>query len=233
MNTEFWVLMATALSVGAIHTILGPDHYVPLIALARAHKWSRPMAIFITTVGGIAHVLSSIIIAVVGVFLGRTIFDIKTIESYRNDIAVWLLLIFGFTYLVYGIYVAIRNKPHEHAHIHEGGESHTHLHSHQDSHSHVHKLKSNLWILFLLFALGPCEPLIPIVMYPAARGNVLEALAVSLVFSTVTVIIMLGVVSSALFGLSKLPTTKFERYSHLIAGCVIFLTGIGIKFLGL
>ena len=39
-------------------------------------------------------------------------------------------------------------------------------------HSHVHaQLPDNLtpWILFTIFVFGPCEPLIPLVMFPAAE----------------------------------------------------------------
>jgi hypothetical protein len=33
------VLLVTALSVGFMHTLLGPDHYVPFIVIGRARRW--------------------------------------------------------------------------------------------------------------------------------------------------------------------------------------------------
>jgi len=35
------------------------------------------------------------------------------------------------------------------------------------------------------------------------------------------------------YGLSRVPLLKLERYSHALAGLIIFLCGGAIKFLGL
>lgn len=40
METTFALLLLTALTTGVVHTLLGPDHTVPLIALARDRNWS-------------------------------------------------------------------------------------------------------------------------------------------------------------------------------------------------
>ena len=34
------ILMWTAAALGFLHTILGPDHYVPFVALRRARRWT-------------------------------------------------------------------------------------------------------------------------------------------------------------------------------------------------
>ena len=34
-------LLAAAFGVGVVHTLLGPDHYLPFIMLAKARGWSR------------------------------------------------------------------------------------------------------------------------------------------------------------------------------------------------
>jgi hypothetical protein len=44
---------------------------------------------------------------------------------------------------------------------------------------------------------------------------------------------MLVVVLLALKGISLLPTTKLDRYSHAVAGGTILLAGCAIQFLGL
>ncbi|MCM8815199.1 MAG: hypothetical protein NC937_01660 [Candidatus Omnitrophica bacterium] len=41
MSGEFVALVGAAGSLGFIHTVLGPDHYLPFIVLARAGKWSK------------------------------------------------------------------------------------------------------------------------------------------------------------------------------------------------
>lgn len=88
-------------------------------------------------------------------------------------------------------------------------------------------------MLCTIFVFGPCEPLIPILMYPAAKNNTAGIILVAVLFSTVTITTMLGVVLVSTFGLNLLPLSKLERYSHALAGAAIFLCGVAIQFLGL
>ena len=89
------------------------------------------------------------------------------------------------------------------------------------------------WILFIIFVLGPCEPLIPLLMYPAAKESIMGMILVIGVFSAVTIATMLGVVLVSTMGLNFLPLKKMERYTHALAGATIFLSGMAIQFLGL
>ena len=104
-------------------------------------------------------------------------------------------------------------------------------------HSHEHEQKKTInltpWILFTIFVFGPCEPLIPIVMYPAAQHNYSHLAIVTLVFSAITIVTMLTVVTIASRGINLLPMKTLEKYSHALAGATIFLCGIGMLFLGL
>lgn len=34
------ILIWTALSIGFIHTIVGPDHYLPFVVMSKARNWS-------------------------------------------------------------------------------------------------------------------------------------------------------------------------------------------------
>jgi hypothetical protein len=89
------------------------------------------------------------------------------------------------------------------------------------------------WILFLIFVLGPCEPLIPIVMYPAAENNIHGVIIVSLLFSVVTIATMMSVVLAFRLGLSHINFSPLERYVNVIAGATILVSGLAIQFLGL
>ena len=89
------------------------------------------------------------------------------------------------------------------------------------------------WVLFTIFVLGPCEPLIPILMYPAARSSVPGMLLVTLTFAAVTLATMAAVVALLSRGYHALSLGKLERYSHAIAGLTIALSGLAIQFLGL
>jgi hypothetical protein len=70
-------------------------------------------------------------------------------------------------------------------------------------------------------------------MYPAAENNVAGAVIVSVLFSVVTIVTMMSVVLAFRLGLSKLNLKPIEKYNHLIAGSIIFFSGIAIQFLGL
>ena len=48
MNQQAMFLLFSALSIGLIHTLLGPDHYVPFVVLAKNNKWSIVKTVFIT-----------------------------------------------------------------------------------------------------------------------------------------------------------------------------------------
>jgi sulfite exporter TauE/SafE len=236
MSRELVLLVGTAASLGFVHTILGPDHYVPFIVLSKARGWSALKTSAITLLCGIGHVLSSVVLGFIGIVVGIAVFKLESIEAIRGDIATWFVMIFGFTYFVWGVHRAIRNKPHRHGHLHADGTVHTHTHQHAADHTHVHRSKAgNItpWVLFVIFIFGPCEPLIPLIMYPAARGSIFDVVIVALVFGVITITTMLGAVLVSYFGLRNIPMLKFERYSHALAGLAIFMCGAAMKFLGL
>lgn len=236
MSNEFIVLVGTAATIGFFHTILGPDHYLPFVVLSKARKWSTLKTGVITLLCGIGHVLSSVVLGFIGIALGIAVFRLEALESFRGEFAAWLLIIFGFTYFIWGIHRAISNRSHEHLHQHGSGNFHIHSHKHIEEHMHIHSSKSDSltpWILFTIFVFGPCEPLIPLVMYPAFKGDMITVGIVSSIFSLITITTMLCIVLALSYGLSQLPLHKVEKYSHALAGLTIFLCGGAIKFLGL
>jgi sulfite exporter TauE/SafE len=237
MNQELYILIITAISVALVHTILGPDHYVPFIAMSKAGKWSTLKTTLVTIFCGIGHVGSSIVLGFVGVGFGSAVAHLQTIESIRGNIAGWILIAFGLVYGIWGLRRAYLNKPHTHWHPHRDGDMHNHPHVHAQDHVHVHvqpeSPRTTPWVLFIIFILGPCEPLIPILMYPAARGHILHVVIVSVVFGFITIGTMVGVVLGSIAGLRLLPGGQFERYTHALAGISIFFCGIAIQFLGL
>ncbi len=234
---ELTVITITAASIGLFHTLLGPDHYLPFIVMARARKWSLLKTAVITVLCGAGHVLSSIILGITGIVLGISIRKLELVESFRGGLASWILIAFGIGYLVWGLFRAQRNRPHKHWHAHEDENMPIHRHPHSKDNLHVHKGEraKNVtpWILFTIFVFGPCEPLIPLLMYPAAKSSIFGLVLVTFVFSIVTIMTMLGIVVLLSLGTNLLPMGRLERYTHAIAGATICLCGIVIQFLGL
>jgi len=230
------VLYLTAASIGFLHTILGPDHYLPFIVMSRARKWPLGKTALITFLCGIGHIASSVVIGSIGIVFGIAVMKLEALESFRGNVAAWALIGFGLAYFIWGIRRAIRYRPHRHGHIHEEKGGHRHEHIHVGPHSHVHDKKSHTltpWVLFIIFVFGPCEPLIPVLMYPAAKESLLGIIMVTGIFGIVTILTMLGVVTVMSSGINLLPLGKLERYTHALAGATIFLSGIAIQFLGL
>lgn len=236
MNESITLLSATAVTLGFVHTILGPDHYLPFIVLGEARKWTLRKTMLITFLCGLGHVLSSVVLGLAGIAAGISVNKLVKVESFRGNIAAWLFIAFGLVYLVISLRNLLRKKKHTHTHFHAGGEVHEHEHNHLSSHIHVHEAgRKSLtpWILFLIFVFGPCEPLIPVLMYPAAQNNIHGTIIVSVLFSVVTIATMMAVVLAFKLGLSKINLKPMERYSNVIAGAMILLSGLAIQFLGL
>ncbi len=240
MSRDLLILIATAASIGFFHTLIGPDHYLPFVVMSRARKWSRLKTAWITTLCGVGHVLSSVILGGIGIAFGVAVVKLEIVESFRGNIAAWVLIAFGLMYSIWGLQRAIKRRPHTHLHIHDvhdGVSQHDHTHTHEREHTHVHeqvgKVNMTPWILFTIFVLGPCEPLIPILMYPAAKNSVFGVVMVAGTFSVITILTMLTVVLFASAGLQFIPMGRMERYSHALAGAAIFLSGMAIQFLGL
>ncbi len=224
-------LAALAAVMGMLHTVAGPDHYVPFVMMARAKNWSRLKTGMITALCGFGHVMSSVILGGIGIAAGIAISGLETIESSRGDLAAWLMIAFGLAYGIWGLKRVWRSKPHEHSHPHRGGVVHTHHHSHTGEHVHVHQENDGNrsvtpWVLFTIFVFGPCECLIPILMYPAAEKSLGGTMLVVAVFALATIATMLVMVYTMSYGFAALRFAWIERHSHSVAGFTIALCGL-------
>lgn len=241
MNDNLGALAITAASVGFLHTICGPDHYLPFVAMSRVGRWSLRKTTAITLLCGVGHVASSVALGLVGIAFGVLLFKLEHIEASRGNVAAWLLIAFGWTYTVWGIVRAVRNQPHTHLHVHPDGTVHEHEHTHQAEHLHPHAPPActaddpgaarslTPWVLLTIFLFGPCEPLIPMVMYPAAQANVWGVVWVTLLFGVTTLATMTGMVLLMCHGVGALRLERMHRYSHALAGLVVLSCGVAIK----
>jgi len=229
-------LAVTAALIGIVHTATGPDHYIPFVAMARSRHWSLARTIVITLACGMGHVVGSVAIGVIGISAGMAVGSLKMFEGLRGWLAGWMLIGFGLAYLVWGVRRAIRNQPHTHFHVHADGVMHSHSHGHDGDHLHVHvedrQSKSSItpWVLFTIFVFGPCEPLIPLLMFPAAKLSYWDVVLVGLVFAVFTLVTMTVVVTIGYLGLSRLSAGWLAKYSHAVAGFAIAACGVAVQF---
>ncbi|NIJ45958.1 sulfite exporter TauE/SafE [Wenyingzhuangia heitensis] len=221
ITNELQILLSTAISIGVIHTLTGPDHYVPFVVMAKSKGWSLKKTSSVTLMCGLGHVSSSIIIGIIGILFGVGISKIEFLESQRGNIAGWLFIIIGALYLVFGI---VKSLTHQHSHSHKLPKFLS---------KHTNSKRISPWSLFLIFVFGPCEVLIPMLMYPAAHENTTAILLVSVVFSLATLLTMLAVVLPLSFLTVKVPFKNIHKYSNVLVGLTLLTCGISIIFLGL
>lgn len=245
MDSEILVLCYSSAAVAVVHTLIGPDHYVPFVAMARARAWSPRRTAVITVACGVGHIGSSVGLGLAAALLGVEIQRIAQIESLRGSIATWALIVFGALYFTWGLRRAGKRHSHVGGHTHAGTGYHVHEHDEAGVHPHAHdqtdapagraRGASSLtpWVLFAIFVFGPCEPLIPLVMYPAAKGDWLGTGLVTTVFGGVTLLTMLAAVLLGLKGVQRLRFGAIERYAHALAGLTLLLTGGAMAVFGL
>ena len=199
-------LLFAAISAGIIHTAAGPDHYLPFAALAKEKNYSFLKTLILTVCCGIGHLAGAFIIGLAAAeFLGLLEeHNILQIESIRGDLAAYLLIGGGLALIIYSIHHRLK----KHHHHHENG-------------------KTMNWVLFIIFVLGPCEALLPILTAAAALGAG-AVITASLVFSLATLLTM-SILALAFSGVFKAVKWHFlEKYSGELAGGIIALCGVAI-----
>lgn len=163
----------------------------------------------VSFLGGLGHVGSSFILGAIGIILGMGLARLEGLESFRGNIAGFLLIGFGVAYALWGL---------------------KHLKDH-----HFHPSKGEmvtLWTLMAIFVFGPCEPLIPL-MFLAIQYGWYGIWLTTLSFSVITVFMVVAQSMLAFLGFNLLPQRAIERWSHVMAGGVIALTGLAVTFLGI
>ncbi|KAF2338957.1 MAG: hypothetical protein REI96_20815 [Flavobacterium nitrogenifigens] len=231
MDSNLIALSITAISISFFHTASGPDHYLPFIVLSRSRKWSLSKTIMLTIICGLGHILSSVVLGIIGVFLGWQINKITFFQDFRGNIASWALLLFGAIYLIYGLWAAYKNKAHKHFDV-MGEDVFVYSHKHGEVVMPTNRVKVTPLVLFAIFVMGPSEPLIPLLFYSGLNRSVAEISTIIGVFTLSTVLTMLAMVLLGVYGYSFFKAEKFERYTPAISGAVVLACGFGMVFLG-
>jgi ABC-type nickel/cobalt efflux system permease component RcnA len=126
------LLLVAVAAVGVLHTLV-PDHWAPIVAIARQRSWSRAETARAAIVAGMGHVGSTLLIAIAFWIAGVSA---ATRWGHLVDIASSLALI-GF-----GGWIALsswleQQRAAGHVHRHDHPHSHAHDHRHR-SHDHLH-----------------------------------------------------------------------------------------------
>src|SRR5215212_10663947 len=129
----FSVITGTIL-LAMVHALI-PNHWLPLVAVARAEKWKIREVTTITFISALAHVLGTVILGVILGMIGKELRD--QYGTAINVASSVLLIVFGLIYYTV-------NLPHHH-------------HSSQKDVAQYKRSKRK-WILIFIFMmfLSPC-----------------------------------------------------------------------------
>lgn len=224
-ETGIAALMVTAATVGALHS-LGPDHWVPFAALARARNWTPLRTARLAMICGAGHVTVSALLGVLAVVLGR-----ETVEAFGtslHDSAPLLLIAFGLVYMLLALWRISRSRLMHHVDHIEGVEHH-HGHGHRH---HDHGKPLTEWGLFVLFCCDPCIALIPMIVAASTVGWGAIG-GVILVYEIATIAAIVVLVQTAHAGARRLRLGWIDRYGDAVAGAVIVLLGTAVTVLGI
>ena len=181
-------LMSFAVMTAVLHTIAGPDHYLPFVMIAKAQKYTWRKAAGLTLICGIGHIASALVIALVfNAGISYLASDLQSkVEGVQSSMAAYALIGFGVAYLAWAL-------------------RHRFLQKNQkmvQANSPAAKTGITPWILFIIFVLGPCEALWPVLLAAQVLGTG-AMISSTIVFSLATIATMLVVVTAGVFGLNK------------------------------
>ena len=201
-------LVAGTFILALVHALI-PNHWLPLVAVARAEQWKAKDINTITFISATAHVLGTVALGLVLGLIGK-----ELAEQYGHAINVGasiLLIIFGLIYYTV-------NLPHLH-------------HSSQKDVA-KYKRSKRKWILIFIFMmfLSPCLEVESLFLSAGAYGMT-NVILLSIVYAIVSISGILLLVNLGSKGVNLLPAEFIEHNEKRISGAVLIVVGIISFFL--
>ncbi len=236
------LLLATVLAVGVLHTMV-PDHWAPIVVLARQQGWSIVRTARSAALAGLGHVTTTLLLGVllwvVGAALAARYAHLVSLVSAAA------LLAFGL-WIAYGGWKEVRGSGthdhghshlgHAHLHAHDTGLQHVHWHEHHDAdwhaveggvatiHAHDHSASGRTALLLILGS-SPMVEGIPAFLSASTKGPaLLGAMAVVFGVSTIATYVVLCV--AGVRGLQRTSLGPLEKYGEVLSG--LFVAAVGI-----
>lgn len=205
MNSAEFLLIGAVLAVGVFHTMV-PDHWLPIVLMARQQKWSTRDTALAALQAGTGHVVSTLLIAVLFWGAGAAI---------ATRFSTWVETATSLALVGFGLWVAIgawREIAHEHGHEHTDDAK-----------------KGSRMALLLILGSSPMIEGIP-AFFAAGQYGLGLLIIMALVFATATIAtyIILSVYSAK--GLEQFRFGRFERYGEIVSGVLIAVVGVVFWF---
>jgi ABC-type nickel/cobalt efflux system permease component RcnA len=225
-------------AVGVLHTIV-PDHWAPIVVLAREQGWSVGRIARAAAIAGLGHVTTTLI-------LGALLWVVGAALAVRyahlvSSVSAIALIAFGL-WIAYTGWKETREEGHGHAHHghahlhrHDGGLEHVHWHEHRDDdlhlvepgvavlHRHDHTASGRMALLLILGS-SPMIEGIPAFFSASTKGPALLGI-MAVVFAVSTIVTYVVMCVAGLRGLQKASLGPLERYGEVLSGLFVALVG--------
>jgi nickel/cobalt transporter (NicO) family protein len=201
-------LLAGTVLLAVVHALI-PNHWLPLVAVARAEQWKQSDVTSVTFLAALAHVTGTVILGLVLGVIGK-----ELEEQYGTIIHVVsavLLIVFGLIYFTV-------NLPHHH-------------HSEQKDVA-AFKRSKRKWILIfiVMMFLSPCLEVESLFLSAGVYGMGTVSL-MAVIYAIVSIGGILLLVNLGFRGVNLLPAEFIEHNEKRISGAVLILVGIVSFFL--
>jgi ABC-type nickel/cobalt efflux system permease component RcnA len=236
------LLIATVAAVGVLHTVV-PDHWAPIVVLARQQGWSVVRTARSAALAGFGHVTTTLLLGALLWVVGASL--AARYAHFVSLVSALALLVFGL-WIAYGGWKNIRGGhehehgylhfEHAHLHQHEDGVQHVHWHEHHEAdwhgveggvavtHMHEHAMAGRTALLLILGS-SPMVEGIPAFLGASTKGpGLLAVMAIVFAFATIATYMVMCV--AGVRGLQRTSLGPLERYGEVLSG--VFVAAVGI-----
>ncbi len=201
-------IIAGTILLAMVHALI-PNHWLPLVAVARAEGWKQKEVTSITFIAALAHVTGTVVLGLILGFIGK-----QLQKDYGNTIYIVssvLLIVFGLIYFTV-------NLPHHH-------------HSEQKDLA-GYKRSKNKWILIfiVMMFLSPCLEVESLFLSAGAYGMGLVGL-MAVIYALVSISGIMLLVNLGYKGVTLLPASFIEHNEKRISVMVLIIVGVVSFFL--
>lgn len=224
-------LVLTVAAVGVLHTIV-PDHWGPIVVVARQRGWSAAHTARAAAVAGTGHVVTTLILGAIVWYAGSL-----AAAQYAREVR----LISALALVAFGLWIAYggwreAQGGHAHLHRHADGTEHVHWHEHEDDdwhavsdgvavlHDHSHAVTGRTTLLLLLGS-SPMVEGIPAFL-AASTYHPQLLLTMAIVFAAATILTYVVLSVAGLRGVQRRSFGVFERYGEMLSGLVVAIVGL-------
>lgn len=198
------LLALSAAFVGFVHS-LSPGHWLPVVLMVKARKWDLAQAAFAALVAATGHIVVSIGLGLVGLFIGNSFFG-----SHLDELEEHAGLILIISGLAYALYSRVQHR-HCHGHEHHGPDP--------------RKGRKAPYVFLFSLGFSPCFAVLPVFATAIGMGSAV-LITCMIAFALGVVLALVGGSLMVSRGLVKLDHPIFEHHGDLITGLGVATMGV-------